>query len=149
MRVSYDPSSPNNRNIQSMDVYLKEFPGGLWNGLATGSSHRIQTMNGKYNGRSRYIKADFRLITVGRWEDASISVYVQDYNDASVAYLKWTLTINRGRMPMAHFINTCAHRMGDVYTPRSCHLNYPLSRHNIGAAGQPACPSNFFFRTAL
>ena len=46
---------------------------------------------------------------------------------------------------MAHFINTCAHRMGDFYTPRSCHLNYPLSRHNIGAAGQPACPSNFLF----
>ena len=50
---------------------------------------------------------------------------------------------------MAHFINTCAHRMGDFYTPRSRHLNYPLSRHNIGAAEQPACPSNLLFALAL
>jgi hypothetical protein len=93
MRVSYNPSNPNSHNIQSMDVYLKDFPGGLWNGMAAGYSTRIQTMNGKYNGRGRYIKADFRLITVGRWDDASVSVYAQDYRDDDVAYWIWTLAI--------------------------------------------------------
>jgi hypothetical protein len=104
MRVSYDPSNPKSKNVQKIELYLPVLPGGIWYGLSGGvagnwgeSSPYAYTMNGKYTGRSRYIKMDFRIITVGRWNNNEVSLWVRDQRDSDVEYVVWTLTLNAAR----------------------------------------------------
>jgi hypothetical protein len=85
-------------------------------------------MNGKYNGRGRYLKVDFRLITVGRWTNNMVSVYATDERDDDVEYLIWTLTLATAKNITASkgSIVTQGSSVGTILGPTTTILARPI-----------------------